>query len=100
MKGGFVAGLALADTDIASRKEFPYTVLMIQSRITTKAQTTVPRAVRAALGLELGDELVWEIEDGRAIVSRANDVSDPFVNNFSTFTEWASEADCEAFDNL
>lgn len=73
---------------------------MIQSRISSKAQTTIPRAVRLALGLKPGDEIVWEIENDRVVMMRAEAAFDPFVNNFSTFTEWASEADCKAFDNL
>lgn len=72
---------------------------MILSRLTAKAQTTVPRSVRVALGLGAGEQLSWRIEGDEVIVSRA-DHPDSFVNNFSTFTEWASEADCEAFDNL
>ncbi len=73
---------------------------MIQGRITSKAQTTVPRAIRLALGLEPGDDVLWQIEGDRAVLMRAKETVDPFVNNFSTFSEWASEADCEAFDNL
>lgn len=73
---------------------------MIQTRVTAKAQTTVPRAVRKALGVEPGDELIWEIEGSRVTLVRADDAVDPFVNNFSTFTEWASDADCKAFDDL
>jgi antitoxin PrlF len=75
---------------------------MIQSRITSKAQTTVPRAIREALGLGPGDRLVWETENGRATVRRLVlvDPRDPFVNNFSTFTEWADDLDEEAFANL
>lgn len=73
---------------------------MILTRITTKAQTTVPRAVRLALGLAAGDELVWKIDGDSVNLARAHDEADPFVNNFSTFTEWASDADCAAFDNL
>lgn len=73
---------------------------MIIGKITAKAQTTVPQAVRRALGLKPGDDIEWEIEDGRVIVTRALDNSDPFLNNFSAFTEWASEADCRAFDDL
>jgi antitoxin PrlF len=74
---------------------------MNQSRITSKAQTTVPLAVRKALGIRLGDRLVWDLEEGRAIVRRlaAVDPRDPFVNNFSTFTEWADEFD-SVFDDL
>jgi antitoxin PrlF len=75
---------------------------VIQSRITSKAQTTVPRAVRDALGIGPGDSVVWEVQEGRVILRRLTlvDPRDPFVNNFSTFTEWADELDEEAFRNL
>lgn len=66
--------------------------LMIVSRITSKAQTTIPRAVRAALGLQQGDEVRYEIDGDRVILTRA-EAPDPFIANFSTFTEWADEAD-------
>ena len=72
---------------------------MIHTRLGAKAQTTVPLAVRRALELREGDELTWELDGEGVRVERFN-VADPFVNNFSTFSEWASEADCEAFDNL
>lgn len=73
---------------------------MIHSRITAKAQTTVPLPVRRALGLGPGDALVWDIEGDRVVLARAPETADPFLNNFATFTEWASDADCRAFDNL
>lgn len=77
---------------------------MIIGKITAKAQTTIPKAVRRALGLGPGDEIGYEIEDGRVIMTRVatdEDIgSDVFVNNVSMFTEWASDADCKAFDNL
>ena len=73
---------------------------MIESRITSKAQVTLPKAVRAALGLKSGDSVAWEIEDGQVVLTRVARGRDPFVNNFAAFTEWASDADCEAFDNL
>lgn len=72
---------------------------MIQSRISSKAQTTIPRAVRAALGLHEGDTVVYQIDGDRVILTRA-DAPDMFVNNFSTFTEWADEADCRAYDGF
>lgn len=76
---------------------------MIVGKITAKAQTTIPRAVRRALGLGPGDEIRYEIEEGRVILTRVatDDISsDPFINNFAMFDEWASEHDCQAFDNL
>lgn len=43
---------------------------MIMGRITAKAQTTIPRAVRLALGLEPGDEVAWEIDGERVSLTR------------------------------
>lgn len=77
----------------------PYLDSMILGKITAKAQTTIPRAVRLALGLEPGDEVVWEIDGDQAIVTRARRSSDAFVGNFEAFSEWASDADCLAFDH-
>lgn len=71
---------------------------MITSRITSKAQTTVPQAVRNALGLKAGDELAYEIRDGRVTLSKARATvqDDPFA----AFEEWNSEADQRAYANL
>lgn len=71
---------------------------MITSRITSKAQTTVPQAVRNALGLREGDELAYEIANGQVILRKARPagVEDPFA----TFEEWSGEADAEAYANL
>jgi antitoxin PrlF len=72
---------------------------MILGRITAKSQTTVPRAVRLALGLMPGDDVEWVIDGDRVVMTRARASGDPFVGNFDSFTEWASEADCKAFDH-
>lgn len=34
------------------------------STVTTKGQTTVPEPIRAALGLQVGKMLVWELKPG------------------------------------
>lgn len=72
---------------------------MIIGRITAKAQTTVPLAVRRALGIGPGDDVAWQIEDGRAVLSKAATPSLPFVADLSVFTEWADELDA-AYDAL
>ena len=72
---------------------------MIHSRITSKAQTTIPRAVREALGIAPGDLLAYEIRDGAVILRRAVVSNDPFENPFALFTEWADELD-SAYDDL
>ncbi len=73
---------------------------MIEGRITAKSQTTVPLAVRRALGIGPGDKIAWEIGDQRVILTRVWDDDMGTENPFALFTEWASEADCKAFDNL
>jgi bifunctional DNA-binding transcriptional regulator/antitoxin component of YhaV-PrlF toxin-antitoxin module len=82
------------------RKEFPYKRIMIIGRITAKAQTTIPRAVRLALGIGPGDEIGYEIDGDKVVLTRVKpDEKDMFVNNFSTFTEWSDEYD-SVYDRL
>ena len=72
---------------------------MITSKLTTKAQTTIPQPVRAALRLQAGDELIYEIDAQRVIVTKANrgrKADDPF----RTFNEWNSAADTKAYGKL
>lgn len=71
---------------------------MITSRISSKSQTTVPQAVRNALGLREGDELAYDIRDGRVTLTKARATvqDDPFA----TFHEWDSEADRKAYADL
>lgn len=72
---------------------------MIKSRLTTKAQTTIPQAVRAALRLHAGDEIVYVIEEGgrRVVLARAEPSTD---DPFAVFAEWDSPADAEAYAGL
>jgi len=71
---------------------------MITSRLTSKAQTTIPQPVRAALGLREGDELAYIIEAGRVVLMRAN--KEALDVPFATFSEWDSEADRRAYAGL
>ena len=40
----------------------------MNSTITMKYQTTVPKAVRDALGISINDVIEWTVEKGRAVV--------------------------------
>jgi antitoxin PrlF len=71
---------------------------MITSKITSKAQTTIPQPVRAALGLKEGDEIAYSIEEGRVVLTRA-ELSKP-EDPFATFDEWDSVADRKAYGQL
>lgn len=60
---------------------------MITSKITAKAQTTIPRGVRDALEVSPGDDLAYEIHRGYAIVrpvKRSMHV-DPALHPFLSF---------------
>ena len=71
---------------------------MITSKLTSKAQTTIPLPVRNALRLSEGDELLYLIEGDRVVLTKAERgvVDDPFA----TFSEWSSEADARAYSDL
>jgi antitoxin PrlF len=76
---------------------------MITSRLTSKAQTTVPQAVRKALRLQAGDELVYRIEGDRVILSKSlprSPVGQGEEDPFALFDEWSSEADRRAYRDL
>lgn len=40
--------------------------------VTSKGQTTIPRAIRDRLNIKPGDKLVWAVEDGRVVVRCKN----------------------------
>ncbi len=72
---------------------------MITSRLTSKAQTTIPQPVRIALRLSAGDEIAYAIEGDRIVLTRARPegaADDPF----GCFSEWDSAADVEAYAGL
>jgi AbrB family looped-hinge helix DNA binding protein len=46
------------------------------ARLTSKGQVTIPKAVRDALELREGDEIVFRVERTRAIVSKTPDFID------------------------
>ncbi len=71
---------------------------MITSKLTAKAQTTIPQPVRAALGVREGDELAYVIENGRvnSTKARMESAEDPF----GAFREWDSDADRKAYAKL
>ncbi len=67
------------------------------SKLTTKAQTVIPREVRQKLGIKPGDRLLYRMTGKSVILEKAEAESD---DPFATFTEWSSEADERAFKSL
>jgi antitoxin PrlF len=71
----------------------------VTSRLGVKAQTVVPKEVRAALGVGPGDQIGYTIQNGRVVLSaikRPPAQDDPFA----CFDEWSSEADTEGYASL
>lgn len=72
---------------------------MITSKLTTKSQTTIPQAVRAALRVKEGDALAYQIDGDRVILTKAGG-STGADNPFRAFEEWNSAADRKAYAGL
>lgn len=67
------------------------------SRLSSKSQTVLPRAVRQRLKLGPGDKVRYVMTDKAVIIEKAEDfVDDPFI----TFTEWAGPVDEAGYADL
>ncbi|HKZ02554.1 MAG TPA: AbrB/MazE/SpoVT family DNA-binding domain-containing protein [Pyrinomonadaceae bacterium] len=74
---------------------------MHTSKISSKAQITLPRKVREALGAKTGDLIVYEVEGDVVKLKRLEPFDAAFHQALSsTLDEWATEADEEAFRDL
>ena len=68
------------------------------SKLSSKAQTVVPKQVRERLGLKPGDTVRYRITDEGVMLEKARPGSDD--DPFATFVEWSSEEDDLAFADL
>ena len=68
------------------------------SKLTSKAQTVIPKSVREKLGLKPGDFLRYVIQGERVVIERVKNETED--DPFATFTEWSSEADERAYGSL
>ncbi|SEN70308.1 antitoxin PrlF [Sphingomonas gellani] len=64
------------------------TIVQERSRITAKGQTTVPKAVRQALGVSYGGEIAFVVDENGVSVRRVeNEEADPVIGTFLGFLE-------------
>jgi antitoxin PrlF len=71
------------------------------SRLTSKAQTTIPREVRQKLSLEPGDTIVYEIEDDAVRLRKQAPLDLSYLRALqATVSEWESPEDAAAYDDL
>ncbi len=74
---------------------------MQTSKLSSKSQVTLPKAVRTALNAQPGDVIAYEIEDNVVYLKRVEPFDAAFHKALAhTLNEWASDADEEAFNAL
>lgn len=72
-----------------------------RSRLSSKGQVTIPSEVRERLHLEPGDTVIYEVEDDRAVLRRAESFDIAYHAALTdTLDEWTSPEDEEAFGDL
>jgi antitoxin PrlF len=69
----------------------------VYSKLTSKAQTVIPKEIRKRLGLKPGDLIRYKVKGKAVEIERAEA---PAEDPFATFTEWASDADEKAYGKL
>ncbi len=72
------------------------TVLL--SKLTSKAQTVIPREIRARLDLKPGDVVRYRYTDAGVVIDKLPPQSEE--DALAAFSEWASSADERAYGGL
>lgn len=71
------------------------------ARITSKGQMTIPKRIRQAAGLDTGDVVAFEIEEGRVCFRRISLAEDGYLKGAAaTVAEWSSPEDDDAWRDL
>ncbi len=75
---------------------------VVTSKLTTKSQATIPKEIRAVLGLSPGDSVAFEVgENKKVVIRRATPVDFEFAAALEgTLSEWLSKNDEEAYFDL
>ncbi|HEY5871074.1 MAG TPA: type II toxin-antitoxin system PrlF family antitoxin [Candidatus Tectomicrobia bacterium] len=75
--------------------------MVVTSKVTSKHQATIPAIVRKALGIQRGDAVAFEIEDGIVTIRRATGLDKEYADAVAaTLSEWLGEHDEEAYRDL
>jgi antitoxin PrlF len=94
MKEGSMS-VALRERPIAAEP------IVVNAKITSKGQTTVPQPVRRALGVGGGDRIAYRIDGHDVTLQRAEDGSpDPVIGKFLAFLAKDMEANPERLKHL
>lgn len=73
----------------------------LTSKVTQKYQATIPQAIREKLAIEKGDRVIFEIENEKVVLKKLSSLDWEYLEAVSaTLSEWSSEADEEAYNDL
>jgi antitoxin PrlF len=70
------------------------------STISSKGQTTVPKAIRQALGVSEGDQIAFRVDEHGVTLRRANEDRDPAIASFLSFLSTDMQAHPERLSAL
>ena len=75
--------------------------MQVASKLTAKAQTTIPREVRDKLALRPGDTIVYEIEGDTVRLRKLAPMDVAHLRALqATLSEWETPEDAAAYDDL
>ncbi|MFQ6614926.1 MAG: AbrB/MazE/SpoVT family DNA-binding domain-containing protein [Fidelibacterota bacterium] len=73
---------------------------MITSKVSSKAQTTIPKQVREKLGIQPNDTISFEMQGDGAMIRKVRVVDTGYLKALeSTLEEWNSKED-SVYDDL
>jgi bifunctional DNA-binding transcriptional regulator/antitoxin component of YhaV-PrlF toxin-antitoxin module len=71
------------------------------AKLTAEAQAILPKAVQDALGVKPGDDIVYQISEGRVLIAKAEPLDMEYLRGLeATLSEWNSPEDAAAYDDL
>ena len=71
------------------------------ARVTARGQTTIPKRIREAANLRVGDVLAFEIEGDHLVVHKVTPERNDYLQGLSeVMSEWRSPEDEEAWRDL
>ena len=74
---------------------------MKSSRVSSRGQTTIPRSIREAAGIYVGDTLAFETHGEQVVIRKVLQGADDHAPDvYGTMSEWASAEDEEAWRDL
>jgi len=75
---------------------------MNRTKITSKYQTTIPKKIREALNIKIGDDIIFKlIDDNKVLMQKLNTLDKRYLESLdSMLSEWDSKEDDEAYDDL